>query len=176
MVEPTIIEAPDRRILMVMRGSNDTAGKIKGYRWHSISADGGRTWTSPEPWTYTGGEPFFSPSSCSRLMRHSSGALLWIGNIAPKNPRANSPRYPLYIGRVDPQSLLLDKDSLLIVDDRQEGDAEWMTLSNFYAYEDRVTREIVVQYSPIGRSHPLRKPGAGHDWTSDAVEARVGIQ
>ena len=63
MLEPTIAEMPDGRILMVMRGSNDSAGKLPGYRWRAVSADRGRTWSEPQPWSYTGGEVFFSPSS-----------------------------------------------------------------------------------------------------------------
>ena len=76
---------------------------------------------------------------------------------------------------MDPESLQLDKDSLLVIDDRQAEDAAWMTLSNFYVYEDRQTRELVVHYSPIGRKHPLAKPGAGHDWTADALQARIRV-
>lgn len=176
MLEPTLVEAPDGRILMVMRGSNDSSGKQPGRRWHAISSDQGRTWTEPKPWGYTGGELFFSPSSCSRLIQHSSGHLFWLGNISKTNPKANSPRYPLYAGRVDPQSLQLVKDSLLIIDDRQPDDAPWMTLSNFFVYEDRATRELVVHYAAVGRPHPLAKAGAAHDWTADALRTRVTVE
>jgi hypothetical protein len=51
-----------------------------------------------------------------------------------------------------------------------------MTLSNFYVYEDRRTQEIVVHYSPIGRKHILSKPTPGHDWTADALQARVRVE
>lgn len=52
-IEPTLAEMPDGRILMVMRGSNggskDPEFKIPGYRWHSVSSDGGYHWTKPQP-------------------------------------------------------------------------------------------------------------------------------
>lgn len=115
MLEPTIIEAPDGRILMVLRGSNDRKPNLPGYRWYAVSSDHGRSWSPPKPWTYDNGESFYSPSSCSQLLRHSSGRICWIGNICLSNPRGNSPRYPLVVGEVDPESLLLRKKSLLVI-------------------------------------------------------------
>ena len=57
----------------------------------SLSKDGGSHWTKPEPWTYDTGEPFFSPSACSNLVRHSSGKLFWLGHISATNPRTLQP-------------------------------------------------------------------------------------
>jgi hypothetical protein len=113
LLEPTLAELSDRRILVIMRGSNARRRKrgldLPSYKWRSVSADGGRTWTAPEPWTYAGGDPFFSPSSMSRLFTHSSGRIFWIGNITPENADGNSPRWPLVIGEVDPNTLGLVK-------------------------------------------------------------------
>ncbi|MGQ9652036.1 MAG: sialidase family protein [Phycisphaerae bacterium] len=75
MLEPTIIEVPDGRILMVLRGSNDCKPNLPGYRWYAVSSDHGRSWSPPKPWTYDDGESFYSPSSCSQLLRHSSGQI-----------------------------------------------------------------------------------------------------
>lgn len=146
-IEPTIAEMPDGRILMILRGSNDVRPEIPGYRWEAVSSDGGRTWTSPEPWTFTDGTPFFSPSSCSQLLRHSDGRYYWLGNICSRNPRGNRPRYPLVVGQVDPKSLCLMQETLLTVDDRGPNDHEKLTLSNFMAHEDRETGEILVHMS-----------------------------
>ncbi|HXB72194.1 MAG TPA: sialidase family protein [Candidatus Acidoferrales bacterium] len=66
------------RLLTVLRGSNSGRTELPGYRWFAHSTDGGRQWTKPQPWTYEGGEPFFSPSSCSQLLSHSSGRLIWL--------------------------------------------------------------------------------------------------
>ena len=146
-VEPTIAEMPDGRILMVLRGSNDAKPQLPGYKWYAVSEDGGRTWTRPEPWTYDDGENFFSPSSCSQLVPHSNGRCYWLGNLTPENPTGNLPRYPMVIAEVDPESLMLIRDSEGVVDDCGPGDDPSLTLSNFMAHEDRETAEIILHMS-----------------------------
>ncbi len=163
MLEPTIAEMPDGRILMILRGSNDRRPDLPGFRWRSVSEDGGRHWSAPEPWRYSDGEPFFSPSSCSQLVRHSGGQYFWIGNICRENPVGNRPRYPLVIGEVNPHTLTLERNSLRVVDDRSPADHVNLTLSNFYAREDRVTGEIVI--------HCTRFFARG-EWGGDAYEYR----
>ncbi len=178
MIEPTIIEAKDGRILMVMRGSNDRRGKIPGYRWRSISKDRGRTFSAPEPWTYRSGKRFFSASTCCQLLRHSNGRVYWLGNIAPTNPRANHPRHPLVIGEVEEGSLLLIESSITVIDRRRDGDGARLQLSNFFAYEDRESHEIVVHCTPIGRRHPLsakRADSPTFDWTGDSLLYRIRV-
>lgn len=168
MIEPTLAEMPDGRVLMVMRGSNDAKGTLPGYRWYSVSSDSGRSWTQPQPWTYAGGESFFSPSSCSQLIRHTSGRLYWIGNVSPSNPRGNAPRYPLVIGEVDPTSLLLRKETICTLDDYTEGDADYLSFSNFYAREDRATHDILVHCSPVGQ-HRAAASGPNADTSGPAA-------
>ncbi|MBU0608278.1 MAG: glycoside hydrolase, partial [Armatimonadetes bacterium] len=111
VIEPTLAELDDGRLLCVMRGSNggskDPDCKLPGHRWWCVSQDGGHHWTKPAPWTYEDGAPFHSPSSMSQLLKHSSGRIFWIGNLCAENPRGNNPRHPLVIGQVDPQSLRL---------------------------------------------------------------------
>lgn len=72
MIEPTLIEMKDGRILMVMRGSNgfkfDEDNKLPSYKWHSVSDDGGETWTKPEPWGFEDGEPFFPLQPCQHFL------------------------------------------------------------------------------------------------------------
>jgi hypothetical protein len=90
--EPTLAALTDGRLMMVMRGSNDKKPSLPGYKWVSFSSDGGFHWSTPKPWTYHNGEPFFSPSACSQLLRHSNGKLFWLGHITAANPRGNRPR------------------------------------------------------------------------------------
>jgi hypothetical protein len=149
MIEPTITEMPDGRLLMVMRGSNggskDPQYQIPGYKWYSISPDGGYHWSKPEPWAYTGGVAFHSPSSMSQLLRHSSGRRYWIGNISPANPKGNAPRYPLVIGEVDPKAMMLIKDSVLVIDEPRPEDTEGVELcAHAAAFEDRETGDIML--------------------------------
>jgi hypothetical protein len=147
MIEPTVAELPDGRLLCVMRGSNggtkDPEFKIPSYRWCSVSADGGYHWTKPAPWTYDDGEPFFSPSSMSQLLRHSSGRCFWLGNLSEQNCQGNDPRYPLVIGEVEAKTLRLIKRTLLVVDTKRPDEAG-VNLSHWWAYEDRATHDIII--------------------------------
>ena len=167
-IEPTIAALSDGRILMVLRGSNDSRGRLPGYKWHTVSTDGGRTWNDVQPWTYTDGETFFSPSSCSQLVPHSSGKLYWIGNIVPDNPQGNLPRRPLVIGQVDRKSGMLMRSTVVTIDDLQEGEHPRMMLSNFMAYEDRESGEILLHMS-----RPFAQ-GAGN-WTSPAYLYGIAV-
>ena len=167
MVEPTIEFLEDGRLLMILRGSNDRKPELPSYRWVSFSSDGGRAWTAPKPWTYDLGEPFYSPSSCSQLVRHSSGRLFWVGNITPENPRGNRPRYPLVVGEVDRRNGLLKRSTVRTVDTLQKGEDPMLTLSNFYAREDRRARAIAIHMTRL-----LAKSGG---WAGDAWLYRVPV-
>ena len=170
LLEPTVAEMPDGRILMVCRGSNHAwpsyaKPKIPGYKWYSVSTDGGRHWSNPpKPWTYHDGERFFSPSSCSQLIRHSNGKIYWLGNISPTNPHGNLPRHPLVIGEVDAESLLLRKETVAVIDTRGPEDDESLQLSNFMVHEDRVDGAIVLNVTRF-----MPKP----DWKGDCYTYRI---
>ena len=171
VIEPTIAELDDGRILMVMRGSNDARPELPGYKWMALSADGGQSWTAPEPWTYGDGEPFFSPSACSQLIPWRDGRLLWMGNICADNPRGNGPRYPIVLGEVDRCSGLLRRESVRVIDDRAAGEGEETTLSNFYAREDRDTGELVLHLPRFGE----RGTAAPARWSTDLSLLRVAV-
>jgi hypothetical protein len=159
MIEPTLAEADDGRILNVMRGSNghgaDPEYKLPGYRWFSISEDGGEHWTDPKPWTYDDGRTFYSPSSMSNLIRHSSGRIFWLGNISEENPRGNLPRWPLVMGEVDRNTLTLIRNSIITLDTKNaldEGRGR-IDISHVTAYEDRATGEFVVTHPRCYDAH-----------------------
>jgi hypothetical protein len=184
MIEPTVAELPDGRVLMVLRGSNDKGQTLEAYRWYAVSEDQGRTWTDPQPWFYSGGERFYSPSSCSQLLEHSNGRIYWIGNISPENARGNQPRHPLVIGEVDPETLGLLKETICTIDKRRPDDPENILLSNFHANEDRETGEICVYLSPMNRGHKSRiaQENPEYDltdrerlYTSDLFRYRISV-
>lgn len=147
MIEPTLAEMSDGRLLCVMRGSNggskDPMHCVPSYKWYSVSSDDGDTWTKPEPWTYDDGKPFFSPSAMSQLLKHSSGRCFWIGNISPSNCRENAPRYPLVIGEVDSRTLRLIESTVLVIDTKRP-DEPGVNLSHWWGFEDRPTHDIVL--------------------------------
>lgn len=173
LIEPTIAELDGGRLLMVMRGSNDRHPEWPGYRWRALSDDGGETWSAPEPWTYEDGPPFFSPSSCSQLIPWAAGRLFWMGNISPVNPTGNLPRYPLILGEVDRKSGLLLRHSVSVIDDRRESDHERLTLSNFYAREDRETGHLLLHLTRLFAHGP--RPDGKLDWTADALLYRIDV-
>jgi hypothetical protein len=174
MVEPTIIELDNGRILCVMRGSNDSRPDLPGYRWHAVSDDGGETFGDPAPWTYDDGQPFFSPSATSQLMRLRDGRIVWFGNVCRDNPAGNNPRYPLIVAAVDPISGLVQRNSIEVLDDRKAGESEWLTLSNFYVREERETSDLLL-YLPRLYAQDFREPGETGDFTADLLEIRFRV-
>lgn len=172
MDEPTLAMLADGRLLMVLRGSNDKKPALPGRRWVAYSSDRGRTWTKPMPWTYVGGGEFFSPSSCSQLLTHSSGRIFWLGNITGQNPVGNRPRFPFVVGEVDRQTGLLRQESVRTVDDRTPDDSPDLSLSNFSAHEDRTNGEIVLHLSRLFQ----HSKGEVRDWTSDAYVYHIPVK
>ena len=161
LLEPTLGILKDGSIIMIMRGSNEImlsrnpdkaipVPGLGGYKWYSISQDGGRTWNEAKPWGYDNDELFYSPSACSELLKHSNGKLYWIGNISLTPTKGNADRYPLLIGEVNSSTGKLIKKSCQVIDDRQLGEPENMTLSNFCAREDRESGEIVLHMPRLG--------------------------
>jgi hypothetical protein len=148
MIEPTIAEMPNGKILCVMRGSNggskDSSCRLPSYKWHSISSDGGRRWSKPQPWGYSDGTLFYSPSAMSQLLTHSNGKVYWIGNICAENAKENFPRYPLVMGQVDPNTLMLIKPTVIELDNKRAEDSEGVNLSHVLAFEDRKTSNIIL--------------------------------
>jgi hypothetical protein len=153
--EPTVVEFPGGRMLVVLR-AND------GHKWYAVSRDGGLTWGDVKPWTYADGSPFYSPSSFSQLVKHSDGTLYWFGNITTEKPNGNNPRYPLVVGRVDPETLLLEKGSILVIDDRREGDSPLLQLSNFNLVEDRPSGDFLLRMPRRDDGVKPALPGSVH--------------
>ncbi len=152
MIEPTLLEMEDDRILMVMRGSNggklDPQDQLPSYKWYSVSEDGGATWSKPEPWCFEDGSLFFSPSSMSALFRHSSGRCFWVGNMSDTNCRNNLPRWPLVMAEVNTRNLKLIRSSLITVDTQHQEDLSKgrLDISHVALIEDRETKEVILTY------------------------------
>ena len=147
--EPTIAEMPDGRILMVIRGSNDVKRSLPGYKWYSVSADGGLHWSTPKPWTYADGANFFSPASCSQLLRHSNGKCLLDRQHLPRESRRQQP--PLSVGHRrgrsgEPAVAQGDRGG-----DRHQraGRFPRLQLSNFLACEDRADGDDRAGHDPL---------------------------
>jgi len=151
MLEPDVAVLRDGRVLVVCRGS-DTP-RTPGRKWMTVSADGGRTLPPVEEFRYDDGSSFYSPSSIHRFIRSSrNGRLYWLANIVEEPPRGNSPRYPLYVAEIDEAGPAVRRDSLVMVDDRREGEPEAVQLSNFNVLENRETLDIEICLTRLGEN------------------------
>ncbi|MBT3376472.1 MAG: exo-alpha-sialidase [Lentisphaerae bacterium] len=155
--EQTVVPLKDGRWLNIMR----VQGQVSPYlfdvweRPYSLSSDDGDTWTVPRPLTYDDGEAFTTPRAWSQLIRSAQdGQLYWIANILPAGaaseeirrtwPGRADPRYPLQIARINEDTLTVERGSVTTIIDREPGETEYVRFSNFYAYNDRETDEIVM--------------------------------
>lgn len=159
IAEPCIEELTDGRLLMIMRGSTDVHPPVEGVtvespgrHWHSLSENGGRTWSEIQDLRYDTGEQFYSPCSFGRLLRHSNGKLYWFGNICPDPPQGSFPRDPLVMAEVDESIPALKKNTVTILDQREEDKPlhERFQLSNFHLLENRQTHEIELVMNRYG--------------------------
>lgn len=149
--EPIVAELKSGRLMVILRGSNviypNWHTRIEkgapGFKWYAWSDDGGKTFSTAEPWHFDDGEVIYSSSSISSFIRSSkNGKLYWVGNITDHTAYGNFPRWPLQIVEVDEQTGAAKKESYTVIDTRREGESEWMELSNFHLMEDRETREL----------------------------------
>jgi hypothetical protein len=164
LMEPTLAELKDGRVVMGMRGSTDLyklfcpEGNVTmtqpGRHWLSVSEDGGRHWSPVRDWRYADGEPFYSPSTLARLLRHANGRLYWVGNICPEPPKGNMPRHPLVIAEVDEEGPGLVQESATVIDTKGEGEqvAAEFQLSNFNLLENEQTGAIELYLTRYGES------------------------
>ncbi|MFH1007163.1 MAG: exo-alpha-sialidase [Candidatus Latescibacterota bacterium] len=167
--EPTLTRPSDGRILCICRGTHGARGDATpGGSWVSVSSDEGRSWSAVRRLGYDDGGMLYLPSSISHLIRHSSGKLYWISNIVPAPAQGNSPRYPLTIARINEESPSVIRESMTVIDTRQEGEAETLQLSNFSVYEDRETGEIVVTLARLFPQDP-------NDWTAPCVKYALAL-
>lgn len=145
--EPTIVELTrDGHFAMVSRGSNLARLELPCYAWVAFSNDYCRTWSEPEPLTYSNGENFFVTTAHSTLFKSkANGKTYWIGNLQHENPQASIPRYPLVIGEVDLDNFGIKKEAVVEIDTRQPQDGgENVQLSNFSILESNKRAEIIM--------------------------------
>jgi hypothetical protein len=164
LLEPTLAELADGRLVMALRGSTDLSRQLcprqdvavtqPGRHWLTVSEDGGYHWGQVRDWRYADGAPFYSPSALSRLVRHSRGKLYWIGNVCPEPPAGNMPRHPLVIAEVDERGPGLVRDSVTVIDTQgeQEQVAPQFQLSNFQVLENDQTKAFELYLTRYGES------------------------
>lgn len=155
--EQTTERLRDGRLLTILRAQ----GQIEPYlfspwqRPYALSDDDGQSWSIPEPLTWDDGAGLTSPRAWSQLIRsQANGRLYWIATILPaledaghireRWPSRADPRYPLQIAEVDEQTIALRRDTLTIIEDRAPEETPFVRFSNFFAYNERETDDLVL--------------------------------
>ncbi len=153
LIEPTLAEFPDGRILMVMRGSNggkaDPRHELPSSKWFAISQDGGETWSAPAPWTFEDGQAVLLALLDVRAVPAFERALLLGGQPV----RAQLRGQPAALaaghrrgGPAQPRSCV--HSSVLTVDTQRPEDKNRgrLDLSHLTLLEDRETKQIILAY------------------------------
>ncbi len=142
--EPTVAELPDGRIIMVMRGSNAGLKGAKGVKFVSVSEDQGKTFSEPVPLTFDDGSPMLSSSSLSLVLAASNQKVYYCGVITEQQPNGNWPRYPVCLAEIDPETVTVKKDSVIVVADKHGDDTDKAQYVNHWIYEDPHRNGFVV--------------------------------
>lgn len=153
MCEGTVAELVNGRLATVLRGSNAAWLEKPGYKWISFSDDGGYNWSTVEPFSCSDGSLIESSATGSLLIRSfTNGKLYWIGNLCIDGERAegNMPRSPLVIAEVQEEPFALKRETIAVIGGREPGEDNQVQHSNFRAYQDRVTGDIVLYLTRYG--------------------------
>ena len=174
--EPSVVMLASGRILAVFRGSNVSSKNWKtriepgtpAHKWYCYSDDHGATFTEPVPWHFDDREVIYSSATYHRFVRSiKDGRLYWVGNITDHTAYGNHPRHPLVIVAINDQGLPI-KDSLAVIDKREEGDSDKVQLSNFAILQDRETGFIELYLVKLGQ-----RPG--HTWWADCYRYFIDV-
>ncbi len=179
IMEPHMTILPNGKWLLVVRGSNyvhepwhtRVSPAAPGFKWYTISEDGGRTWAPLMPWHFDTREVVYSSASIHAFYRSpKNGRLYWIGNIVePSMIHANDPRFPLQICEVNEEYGYLIKDTLTVIDTVREGQYK-VELSNFNLLTDPDTGDLEMRMTKININDAEQGMGKPGDWYSEAWE------
>ena len=140
--EPSIARLKDGRLLLLARAGKPGVGDFPCTKFHAVSADGGRTWSDPQPLTYEDGSIVYSTRSMVRVRRwDAAGGTFLITNILARDiERDLTPgRHPLQIAQIDEGTLCVKKDTVTVIEDRAPNQPDSVRFSNFATLEDRET-------------------------------------
>lgn len=151
--EPGFVELESGKILVTLRGSNvahhwyeGLSPYMPGYKYFSISEDGGKTFKAPIPWHFNTREVVYSSATYSRIFRSiKNNKIYWVGNITdPVNTYGNYPRYPLYIVEIDEEWGVAKKETLTMIDTKAENENENVQFSNFSILQNRENGDVEI--------------------------------
>ena len=111
----------------------------------SISENGGQSWTHPEPLCYDDGKYIYSPRAYHLAMRSRKNGSVYIAmNISDGPCFGCDPRTHLYLAEVDPKTLLVPRERLILVEAMHPEHHRLVRYSNFQMIEDRATGNPVI--------------------------------
>jgi hypothetical protein len=181
LCEGAITELSEGRLAMIMRGSNGRGpaggpnwGHMPGYKWLSLSKDGGQTWSKAEPLRCDDGSMIESSSTGSTIFRSiKNGKLYWMGNLCidGERPDGNWPRSPLVLAEVQEEPFALKRNTITVLDRRKPEEDQYLQLSNFKHYQDRETGDLVFYLTRYGERGGL----SGRWLLADQYQYRVEI-
>ena len=160
LLEPTIAELENGRIVVICRGSNVQSKEWRtriepgtpGFKWWFWSDDGGKIFTQPAPWHFDDGEVIYSSATPSYFIRSGrNGKLYWIGNITSYRIVGNYPPWPLQIVEVDEKHGTAKKTSLAVIDTKRDWEHDEVQLSNFYLLDDRESGNLELWLMKYGQ-------------------------
>ncbi len=163
--EPGACMLPDGRMFMIIRTRNfpDSEVVMPGAKHYAVSEDGGATWTDGQILRYDDRGAVYAPASFSRVFVSSKSSRLYlITNINDVPCYGCDPRTKLQIAEIDMDTLRVMRDSVTIIDERQEGQQESIRFSNFAWYEDRHTKNMILFMTP--------SPGPTGTWAAGDVK------
>lgn len=102
-LEPQIARFDDQ-LFMTLRAED-------GNGYVSVSADAGRNWNRPRPWTWNDGEEIHMTTTMTKLLSHSAGLLLVYTRVREDNQDVMRSRAPLHCADVDPLTLSLKRNT-----------------------------------------------------------------
>ena len=147
--EPSVAQFPDGRLIAFFRAgstlpSQDHPG-APSVKLLSVSEDGGRNWTHPETLCYEDGRYVYSPRAYHIAFRSSSNERLYIAmNIAEGPCYDCDPRTHLYLAEVDPATLRVPRDRLILVEAKHPEHHRLIRYSNFRLIEERESGNPVI--------------------------------
>jgi hypothetical protein len=157
LCEPTVAELLDGTFVMVSRGSNavfiEGKGQVvktehPGVKWVSYSYDRGQSWTKAVPLTDEYGKYLESSATGSFLFRSIvNGKLYWLGNLCTESQKAigNWPRDHLMLAELSESGCIaVKRETIALVAAPASGETDQVQHSNFRAYQDRETGELVL--------------------------------
>lgn len=174
--EPAPLPLGGDRLFNVMRCQGDEARGIPSTRYATLSTDGGRTWSAPEPLRYDDGEIVCTPASLSAFVRSSrTGACYWLANILPGPVYDQMPRYPLTLAVFDPERCRIRRDAVYVIQDRPPHLPVQVRYTNWGCYEERGTGDLILTLPEQPKHMDFTAMTRPEDFTADCYRYRVRL-